>query len=399
MWYNYNPVFSNANSQQNMDILKDESLIPYSVAVTPFYDESSSLADLILPDTVYLEQFDFEDGVSPTQIPEYCIRQPVVDPQGESRDFKDVCCELADRMDFNLGFDSGEEFVEQACEMTPEVEDNAGGFGSMQELGIWQNPEAEPVYYSYRHPVGSDELREDGVIFDDETGVYWNWKSVGVANERVARSIGYRHTDGAHKGYVAQKFWDAIYNGFKPEEINKSGFFELYSLVLKDKGLPPLPTYTPIPEHQELAKDELILTTFRVAEQTLSRTQNCYWLDEITTDNPGWINPVTAANKGIAEGDRIRMSSHLGEIEATVKVTENVVPGVIAITSHGGRWEYGRSASGKKAPFGLEVNSQYEELKWWETEGVHPNWIIENSGEPVSGQQRWMDTVVTVSKA
>ncbi len=93
------------------------------------------------------------------------------------------------------------------------------------------------------------------------------------------------------------------------------------------------------------------------------------------------------------------MSSPLGEIEATVKVTENVVPGVIAITSHGGRWEYGRSASGKRAPFGLEETSQYEELKWWETEGVHPNWIIDNSIEPVSGQQRWMDTVVTVSKA
>jgi anaerobic selenocysteine-containing dehydrogenase len=148
-----------------------------------------------------------------------------------------------------------------------------------------------------------------------------------------------------------------------------------------------------------MGKDELILTTFRVNVQTLSRTQNCYWLDEITTDNPGWINPVTAGERGIVEGDRIKMSSPLGEIEATVKVTENVVPGVIAITSHGGRWEYGRSASGKRAPFGLEESSQYEELKWWQTEGVHPNWIIDNSIEPISGQQRWMDTVVKVSKA
>ncbi len=32
-------------------------------------------------------------------------------------------------------------------------------------------------------------------------------------------------------------------------------------------------------------------------------------------------------------------------------------------------------------------------------EGAHPNWIIDNASEPISGQQRWMDTVVSVRKA
>ena len=41
----------------------------------------------------------------------------------------------------------------------------------------------------------------------------------------------------------------------------------------------------------------------------------------------------------------------------------------------------------------------YEELKWWSHDGVHPNWIIDNAAEPISGQQRWMDTVVSVTKA
>lgn len=31
--------------------------------------------------------------------------------------------------------------------------------------------------------------------------------------------------------------------------------------------------------------------------------------------------------------------------------------------------------------------------------GVNPNWIIPNSPDPISGQQRFMDTVVTVAKA
>jgi anaerobic selenocysteine-containing dehydrogenase len=399
LWYNYNPVFSNGNTQENLDILKDESLIPYTVAVTPFYDESAALADLILPDAVYLETYDFEDGVSPAQVPEYYIRQPVVPPRGEARDFKDVCCDLAQRMGFPLGFDSAEEFVEQSCKLTPDVKKKAGGFRGMKKRGVWHDPKAEPAYYSYKNIVAAAALQEDGVIFDGPTGVYWNWKTAGAGSESEARSKGYRDTPGAYKGYVGQMIWGAVYEGFRPDGVNKSGYFELYSPILEAKGRPPLPSYTAIPEHQDMTADELILTSFRINVQTLSRTQNCMWLDEIDDDNSAWINPETAAANGIGDGDRIKIKSRLGEIEVAAKVTENVVPGAIAMSSHGGRWEYGRYASDKKAPFSVADDHPYEELKWWSNDGAHPNWIIDNAAEPISGQQRWMDTVVSVTKA
>ncbi len=399
MWYNYNPVFSNGNVRENIDILGDESLIPHTVAVTPFYDESAALADLILPDAVYLETYDFEDALSPAQVPEYSIRQPVVAPQGEARDFKDVCCDLARRMGFPLGFGSAEEFVKQSCKLTPDVKKKAGGFRGMKKKGVWRDPDAKPAYYSYKKAVAAEALREDGVVLDEATGVYWNWKAAGAASENEARSKGYRKIPGAYKGYVGQTIGNAVHEGFRPSRINKSGYFELYSEILKEKGLPPLPSYGAIPEHRDMKADEMILTTFRINVQTLSRTQNCRWLDEINVGNPGWINPETAAARGIADGDRIKIGSRLGEIEATAKVTENVVPGVIAISSHGERWEYGRYASGRKAPYGIERDSPNEGLKWWAHGGVHANWIIDNVSEPISGQQRWMDTVVSVRKA
>ena len=398
LWYNYNPVFSNADVGANIEILKDESLVPFTVAVTPFYDESAALADLILPDAIYLEKFDFEDGVSPNQVPEYYIRQPVVPPQGEARDFKDVCAEMAERMGFPLGFKSGEQFVEQSCRLTPAVDKGAGGFRRMRKQGVWHDPKAQPAYYSYKRTVDPKALVADGVILDNGTGVYWNWKQAGVESEAEARRRGYRDTPGAHKGYVGQSIWDVVYVGFKPAMLNKSGYFELYSPVLEQKGLSPLPAYVPIPEHQARKPDEVILTTFRINVQTLSRTQNCMWLDEINTGNPAWINPKTASARGIADSDAIKISSPMGDIEATARVTENVVPGVIALSSHGGRWEYGRYASTKKAPFAIDVDSPYEELKWWTSGGVHTNWIIDNASEPISGQQRWMDTVVSVRK-
>ena len=399
LWYNYNPVFSNGNSNENTAILKDESLIPYTVAVTPFYDESAALADLILPDAVYLEVYDYEEGISPTQVPEYYIRQPVVKPQGQARDFKDVCCELAQRMGFPLGFSTAEEFLKQCCDLTPVVKGKAGGFNGMKKWGLWYDKKAAPVYYAYRQPVNPEILQQEGVILDEATGVYWNWKVAGISSEDEARKTGYRHSPGAYKGYVAQKFGENIYKGFTPDKINKSGWFELYSPVLEEKQLSPLPLYMAIPEHQNLEKDAVVLSTFRVNVQTLSRTQNCRWLDEIDTDQSAWINPKTAENMAIADGDKVKLKTSLGEVEVQVRITQNVVPGVIAISSHGGHWEYGRYASGKKAPFAIDKDEPYEKLKWWADKSIHPNVIIENVSDPISGQQRWMDTVVKVSKA
>ncbi|MHA1552916.1 MAG: molybdopterin-dependent oxidoreductase, partial [Alphaproteobacteria bacterium] len=349
MWYNYNPAFSNGDAPAGAEILKDESLIPFTVAVTPFYDESAALADLILPDATYLEKYDFEDGISPNQIPEYTLRQPVVPPRGDARDFKDVCCELAERMGFPLGFDSAEEFVEQACKLTPDVK-GAGGFRKLTRQGVWHDPDAEPRYYSFMRPVETEALQEDGVIFDEATGVYWNWKTAGVGSEDDALTNGYSQAAEGYKGYVAQEFDGRIYTGFKPGRLNKSGYFELYSSLLEDKGLPPVPTYTPVPEHQTMKPDELVLTTFRVNVHTLSTTQNCMWLDEIDVDRSAWINPATATLRNINDGDRINIKTRIGEIEVEAKITDDVVPGVVAISSHGGHWEYGRYASGNNAP-------------------------------------------------
>lgn len=399
MWYNYNPVFSNGNCQENTDILKDETLIPFTVAVTPFYDESAALADLILPDAVYLEKYDFETGISPTQVPEYYIRQPVVQPQGEARDFKDVCCELARRLDISLGFESAEDFLKQSCELTPAVNDKAGGFRGMKKWGVWYDQKAAPLFYSYRQAVAPDMLKEETVILDEQSGVYWDWQAAGVASKEEALKQGYRATRDAYKGYVAQQFGDKVMRGFAPDYLNKSGYFEIYSPLMDALGLSPLPSYKSIPEHEKLKEGELVLTTFRINVQTLSRTQNCRWLDEIDGENPAWINTRTAEERGINEGDRIKIRTALGEVETIAKVTENVVPGVIAISSHGGRWEYGRYASGKKAPFSLDVDTPHEKFKWWKYGTIHPNWIINNVAEPVSGQQRWMDTVVSVVKA
>ncbi|MBT3177795.1 MAG: molybdopterin-dependent oxidoreductase [Desulfobacula sp.] len=397
MWYCYTPVYANGECQENIDILKDESLIPFSVCVNAYYDESAALADLILPNPSYLEWWDWEDMVSPDQIAEFYIRQPFVKPLGESRDFKDVVCELGERMGFPLGFSSAEEFVKLSCEKTPGVKE-AGGFEYMKKHGVWHDPKAKPRFYSYKKAVKDGDLKKDGVILDESIGTYWNWHKSKAKTEAEAMEKGYTKTKNAYKGYVALKIGDEVFKGFKPDKLNKSGFFEIYSDLLELKGLSPLPHYYPNKEHENLKSNELILTTYKVAVHIHSRSTNCKWLTEIYHDNPAEINSATAKQLGIKTGDKIKVRSSIGEIITKANVTEGLVPGAIAISHHLGHWEYGRYASGKKAPLAGD-NDPDLKLKTWDTYGVHPNWIIPNKPDPISGQQAWMDTVVTVTKA
>ena len=145
-----------------------------------------------------------------------------------------------------------------------------------------------------------------------------------------------------------------------------------------------------------MGEKQLILTTFKVATQIHSRSANCKFLTEIFHANAAWINPKTAATKGIREGDSIKIRSRFGAIEIKARVTPAITPGVVAVSHHCGHWEYGRYASGKAAPNGA-VDPGFEH-KWWEDNGAHPNWIIGNEADPISGQLTWMDTVVDVQK-
>jgi anaerobic selenocysteine-containing dehydrogenase len=389
MMYCYNPAYVNGNVAENVAVLKDRSLIPYLVAVDPFMSESAALADLILPDATYLERWDWEDMVSYDQIPEYYIRQPMVRPLGEVRDFKDVCCDLARRLGGDVAaampFSSAEEFVRDACETTPDVK-AAGGLAYMKEHGALVPPGAKPSYRSYAKEVKAADL--EGAILDEETGVYWK----GKAGES------YRTTKDAYKKYVGQKIGDRVYKGFPPDKVNKSGLLEIDSPLLAAKGYAGMPSYMAIPEHEAMGADGVILTTFKVNVQTHSRTQNCKWLTEIFHDNPAWIHPDTAGARGISNGDAIRVKSDIGELVTKAHVTESIVPGVVAISFHCGHWAYGRYASGKKSnPLAGDDDPDLARITWSE-HGNLPNRIIPNSPDPIGGQQRWMDTVVKVEK-
>lgn len=391
MIYCYNPAYVNGGCQENIDILKDEKLVPFFVSVDIAMSESSYLADLILPDVSYLERWSWDDMVSYDMIPEFYLRQPVVKPRGECRQFQDVVIEIAKRLGIDLGFDSTLNFIKKSCE------DSGVDFEYLKKHGVWHPEGTKPKYKPYAKKIKAEKYTAKNVIFDEATGVYWNWKKSKAKSEEEALKKGYTATKNAYKGYVGQKIGDTVYAGFKPDKLNKSGKFELYSKLLKKKGFNPMPSYMPIPEHQNLRNNQLILTTYKVNVQSHSRTQNNKWLTEIYHENPMLIHPQTAAAHGLKDGDKVLIKSDSGSIESQAKLTEGVHPDVVSVSFHCGHWQYGEYASGKKT-----LGHQCEPdcgRKWWKEVGVNPNWAIPATPDPIGGQLRFMDTVVQIAKA
>jgi anaerobic selenocysteine-containing dehydrogenase len=384
--YCYNPPYVNGECRENIEILKDESIIPNLIAYDVAYSESASLADMILPAATYLERWDAMGHASGDQIHEFFIRQPVVQPLGESKPLTEFLCEIAPELGIELPFKNHEEYVRALCNATPGVKE-AGGFEYMLKNGAWFDPNEKPHYYQHEKRLSKKDLQ--GTKVDPNTGVIYK---VDAKHKTYDTKKG--------KNYVGQMIDGVPYKGFKPDKIDRGsgGKLAIYSKPLKEKGWDPLPSYYPVPEHQQMKDGELILTTYKVRTQTHSRTQNCKYLTEDYYDNPALVNPETAFRLGIKDGDKIEVASRVGKIVTRVKVTHGIHPSAIAISYHCGHWQYGRYASGKKAPFGRDDDVDLK-FKWWKENGEHPNWIIPNSPDPISGQQRWMDTVVSVKRA
>lgn len=355
MTHQFNPVYSSPDGGLQADVLKDETLVPFHVAVTPFIDETSAYADIILPEATYLENWEIEVRPSPEQVPYVSLHQPVVPPLEAAKSFFDIATELAARvkggMEQYFAFKSVAEYLSARIAPITGLQ-KAGGLDYLKQHGVWFDPKSKPNYASY---------------------------SAG---------------------------------GFK----TPSGKIELFSQRLADKGFNPLPTYEPIANFRGLGEHDLVLTIFDTALHTDGLTANCMWLDEIQHNNPAWINPETASKLGIKEGDKVKLirtaksgEAKEREVVTVALISEGVHPEVIALAGGAGHSNYGRVAAGEKfdkkeieTPFLQDPNVG---LIWWGEKhgidggiGVNAKQIIPIAVDAIGGGAAWGDVVVQVAR-
>ncbi len=300
---------------------------------------TEAVADIVLPDASFLERYTpcvtFPSTFChPTGMDHWVwqIRQPVVEPIAERRDFNEVMLELAKR----LGVE--EKYYEETNKLIP-----VRYGGEMEEKYKLKANE----HYSWQDicdRVLKDRLGEDrGLEALKKTGLekwpskveemYWRW----FVPVRVPIYFEYF----PEFGEKARK----LCASFGRENIQDWRFYT------------PLAEWFPCPSHTE-TDPELDLTAYcwRPSFHTQSSSQNNPWLDEVSVNDPFvyliQLNADTGKKKGFKDGDVIWVENKLGrKIKGPVRLVEGMHPEQLGIAGCHGHWARGTPIAKGKGQF------------------------------------------------
>ncbi|MGQ9509058.1 MAG: molybdopterin-dependent oxidoreductase [Thermodesulfobacteriota bacterium] len=308
--YYTNPLFSNPHPEI---FQKAFDQIPKIISFSPYMDDTTQYADLILPDHTPLERWQDDPLFLNNGFPVLGIRQPVVTPVYQTKATCDVLIDLA-RI---LG-------------------------GEIEKAFPW-NDFKEVMLYSLK---GIFEARR-GDVFGLEFDEAWT---------RMLQKGGW--WDPSYKSFeefwnlLQEKggWWDPLYDFGERERIFKtpSKKFEFFSQSLKGDLIFP---------HWEKPKKEdgekafpFHLNIFKTMALGGGRNANQPWLQEIAGHHlyekwTTWIeiNPNTAKGLGISDGDLVWIESLHGKIKAKARLYQGTMPHVVNIPfgnghQSGGRW-------------------------------------------------------------
>lgn len=205
-------------------------------------------------------------------------------------------------------------------------------------------------YMSLRNKVaGYEECWSDIKIFLELAkrmgyDEYFPWQNEEEVLQHIFKDTGVNINDYLGKanfinyGEVVSKGYEAT--GFP----TPTGKVELYSTIMAQVGLDPLPTFLEPPESPvsspDVAKDyPIILTTgARVLQYIHTSSSEVAAFDKKFPGPFAELHPRTAGEYGIADGETMIVETKRGAIEVEARVTEDIMPQVISIC-HG--WSQG----------------------------------------------------------
>ncbi len=204
-----------------------------------------------------------------------------------------------------------------------------------EKIAIWTTPVIEPlgesrsdaeiIFDLAKRLAPEDALLQQGY----EANVDWILQPSGLTVEKLKPYPG---------GFALKDIPPVPFRKYEKSGFpTPSGKMEFASKVLEGFGLDPLPTFkepelSPV-SRPELLKDfPLILTTgARLPMFIHSRTFRLPWTNGLRPEPMLDINPEDAANRGIAQGDAVRLSTPRSAIEVKANITHIVPSGVINI--------------------------------------------------------------------
>lgn len=395
---------SSMNTKGTMEMLTDideetgEYKIPHIIYSDAYASEMTYYADLILPDTSYLERWDcislLDRPISTAHGPADSIRHPIVDPGRNVRPFQDVLIDLGARLGLP-GFtkDDGTALYPGGYSDYIVNHERMPGIGP---LAGWRGENGES---SGRGAVNPKQLEKY-----IENGGFWQ-------HHLPESQQYYKH---ANKDYL--EFAEQM--GFIPKA--EQVIMQLYSepmqkfkLAAEGHGdiqppenlrdrirdyFDPLPIwYQPIEESMvDLEEYPIHAITQRPMAMYHSWGSQNAWLRQIHGYNRLCMSRDLAKEIGVSDDDWVYVESHNGRIKCQVRTMSGVERNTVwtwnAIGKRRGAWNLDKEAAeGEK---GFLLNHLISELLPEKTGGRR----MSNS-DPVTGQAAWFDLRVKISKA
>jgi anaerobic selenocysteine-containing dehydrogenase len=345
--YYTDPLFSRPDVEKSYEAW---AKVPFIVSFSPFMDDSSQQADLILPDSTYLERWQDDIPLTSSGFPLLGLRQPVVEPLYDTANTGDVIIRVAQ----DLGGTVADSFP----------------WNSFQEM---LQERIKGVYRAGRGSIVASSWPEFwGQLV--ERGGWWD-TSPPSSREPLATPSGKFE----FSSQTLRKRLEGIAQG--PQRLEGT----LSRLKIEARGdrafLPHYEPPRPVAEEREFP---FFLNTYKTMTLAQGRGANQPWLLEIyglqlmrKWDSWVEINPETARELGIADGDQVWVESPLGRIRVSARLYPGAMPEVLNMPIGFGHRAYGR---------------------WAKDRGANPNMIIANEYEHLGGLVAWSSTRVRIYK-
>lgn len=275
-----NPVFSAPRGWKVRDAL---ARIPFIVSFGSFLDETSLLADLILPDHSFLESWAESVPESGSAVAVVSAAPPVMKPLHQTRATPDVLLEIGRQLEkpINLPWQTFDEMLAASFAMLPEMTEGVDAWTDAQEKGGWWGELPDQVRLS-------------------------------AAAISAAR-------------YEA---------GPQPEVVSV-----LDSRPDFDGDPVQYPFhFLPYPSNQFLDGSLAHLPWLQEMPDPLTSAMWSSWVE---------INPQTASKLGIAQGDLVEVTSPHGALRSAAYLSPGIAPDVLAMPAGQGHTTYTRYASGR----------------------------------------------------
>jgi sulfite dehydrogenase (quinone) subunit SoeA len=377
-----------------------EYKIPFIVVCDAFQSEMTAFADLILPDTTYLERHDvmsiLDRPISEFDGPVDSVRIPVLPPTGECRPFQEVLIELGSRLKLPafVHADGSRKYRDYPDFIVNHETEPGSGIGF---LAGWRGRGGERHLLGEPNPKQWEMYARNNCVFHYELPRSYqymrNWNKGYLEWAQRMRLVRYDDPISCHiYSELLQKFRLAA-QGKRPGRQPPAHLRERIETYFD-----PLPFYYEPLEVQatDTHKYPLSAVTQRPMAMYHSWDSQNAWLRQIHAHNYLYVNTRTARLNGIEDGDWIWVESQWGKVRCMARHSEAVEPGTVwtwnAIGKASGAWNL--DADANEARKGFLLNHLISE----ELALGHTGRRVSNS-DPVTGQAGWYDVRVRIYKA